>query len=220
MAIITQHPNIVLTLKEDRLHWRNHDGVMKAFSVNEVWHTIRERGDEIFYTFMACYVEMSQNARQIKARGRWIGRRFKLTSVSPLQLQQDNHEHVFFECGYSAKVWASVLKEANFPSISPKWDDIIGWLLPLALSNNADAICYLLISLYKHLRNQSKKQSKHNPDYLLLTSPYIKDILLSGNSLVGKDHYQSCQTVLVLGACFMSPHWKNQTYVFSFNGCH
>nr|GEX70172.1 reverse transcriptase domain, reverse transcriptase zinc-binding domain protein [Tanacetum cinerariifolium] len=44
------------------------------------------------------------------------------------KLQPDSHEHLFFECGYSSKVWFEVLDMAAFPSIPLEWDVIMGWV--------------------------------------------------------------------------------------------
>ncbi|GKE12633.1 hypothetical protein Tco_1416184, partial [Tanacetum coccineum] len=102
-------------VQEDILLWRNHDGVMHDFSVRKVWNIICERGEEI------------ERLRQ------WdVGNDVDLTMLRrPLcKTQPDTHEHLFFECSYSIKIWTRVLKAADLLNIFPIWDDIMDWMIP------------------------------------------------------------------------------------------
>nr|GEX44799.1 hypothetical protein [Tanacetum cinerariifolium] len=49
------------------------------------------------------------------------------------------------QCSYSCMVWAKVLNLADLPSISPKWVDVMGWLLPLSKRNTIASIVGRLI---------------------------------------------------------------------------
>nr|GEY93541.1 ribonuclease H-like domain-containing protein [Tanacetum cinerariifolium] len=46
-----------------------------------------------------------------------------------------SHAHLFFQCSYSSIVWSMVLKEVDFPNVSPIWNDVLDWLLHILKSN-------------------------------------------------------------------------------------
>ncbi|GKE70299.1 reverse transcriptase zinc-binding domain-containing protein, partial [Tanacetum coccineum] len=47
-------------------------------------------------------------------------------------LQQDSHEHLFFECSFSSKVWKYVRNLAGMEIVPPVLDDIVQCFQPMA----------------------------------------------------------------------------------------
>ncbi|GJT57204.1 hypothetical protein Tco_0992258 [Tanacetum coccineum] len=60
-------------------------------------------------------------------------------------MQHDSHDHLFFECAFSSRVWNQVLNTANINFASSKWSDIVDWLLPIPNRNNVTSIVGRLI---------------------------------------------------------------------------
>ena len=59
--------------------------------------------------------------------------------------QPDSHEHLFFECPFSIKVWKSVVEAAGMRGVSSKWSDIVAWLLPISKENKVTTIVGRLV---------------------------------------------------------------------------
>ena len=70
---------------------------------------------------------------------------------------------MLFECSFSAKVWLNVLKVADFPSISPVWNDIMGWLIPLSKHDDAQSIVgRLIVAASSYFIWQERNNRIHN----------------------------------------------------------
>lgn len=61
------------------------------------------------------------------------------------KLQPDTHEHLFFECSFSAQGWFSMLRVAGLPSVLPRWDDIMVWIEPISNSKSVTSIVGRLV---------------------------------------------------------------------------
>ncbi|GJW31756.1 hypothetical protein Tco_0051788 [Tanacetum coccineum] len=59
--------------------------------------------------------------------------------------QKDTHEHLFFECSFSALVWNSVRHLAGMDHIQPKLNDVVLFLKPMANKRTANNIIGRLI---------------------------------------------------------------------------
>ncbi|XP_022015034.1 uncharacterized protein LOC110914555 [Helianthus annuus] len=46
----------------------------------------------------------------------------------------ETHEHLFFQCSYSDKVWNLVRSKVGMNMVDERWDDIVEWLIPRAKS--------------------------------------------------------------------------------------
>lgn len=57
----------------------------------------------------------------------------------------DSHEHLFFECSFSSKVWKLVTRKAGLQVVLPKLTDITSWLLPISLCNSIESIVSCLV---------------------------------------------------------------------------
>ncbi|XP_021969697.1 uncharacterized protein LOC110864814 [Helianthus annuus] len=41
----------------------------------------------------------------------------------------DSHDHLFFECKFSAHVWSLVRSKVGMDTVDPKWSSIVNWLM-------------------------------------------------------------------------------------------
>nr|GFA74073.1 hypothetical protein [Tanacetum cinerariifolium] len=95
---------------------KNIDGQTQDFTVQVVWDSIRPRGQEL---------KTQDMLRQ------WdVGEHVDLTLLrcSLCKLVQDSHEHLFFECPFSLKVWNLVVQKAGLHNVPSRLEDIISWL--------------------------------------------------------------------------------------------
>lgn len=69
-----------------------------------------------------------------------IGAELNLLQCPLCKGHRYSHEHLFFECPFSTKVWYIVLKEGDLPNISSIWDDAMDWILPISKSNKVTSI--------------------------------------------------------------------------------
>ncbi|XP_022030979.1 uncharacterized protein LOC110931895 [Helianthus annuus] len=49
----------------------------------------------------------------------------------------DSHDHLFFECKFSSKIWNKVRQKVGMDDVAPKWEEIVEWLLVRANSKSA-----------------------------------------------------------------------------------
>ena len=61
------------------------------------------------------------------------------------KLIQDSHEHLFFECPYSFKVWRMVVQKANIHNAPTKLNDIVSWLVPSSNRNSFTSVVSRLV---------------------------------------------------------------------------
>lgn len=59
--------------------------------------------------------------------------------------QQDSHDYLFFQCSFSAQVWSAVMQVSDLPSISPIWDDIMAWIVPISKSKSIMSVVGRLV---------------------------------------------------------------------------
>ncbi|GJW64978.1 reverse transcriptase domain, reverse transcriptase zinc-binding domain protein [Tanacetum coccineum] len=122
--------------KEDNLLWKATDGLFNEFSYDILRHSIH------LWLVMRRRLKTHDRLRQWDA-GNYLN--LNVLRYSLCNLHPDSHDHLFFECSFSSKVWSIVGKAAEMPSISPIWNDIISWLLPLSLKDNVSSIVGRLI---------------------------------------------------------------------------
>lgn len=118
---------------EDNLLWKSNDGALHDFSVSSVWNSVRQTGNEVEwyrlvwskygiprYSIHRWLILRRRLKKQDRLRQWDVGNDVDLTLLRcPLcKLQHDSHEHLFFECPFSSKVWSSVMTIADMPSIS------------------------------------------------------------------------------------------------------
>ncbi|GJY37928.1 reverse transcriptase domain, reverse transcriptase zinc-binding domain protein, partial [Tanacetum coccineum] len=103
--------------QEDTWHWKTNNGVLKSFFVREVWHTVRQRADEVdwFHLVWSKYAIPRHDIHQ------WLVMRKRLKTQDRLRQ---------WDVGVNVD-----LNLLRCPLISPKWVDDMGWLLQDECSN-------------------------------------------------------------------------------------
>ncbi|XP_071715234.1 uncharacterized protein [Rutidosis leptorrhynchoides] len=88
-------------------------------------------------------------------------------------LQQDSHDHLFFQCGYSKLVWHKMKSHIPIPGISDEWKEIVAKIAPIAHRKVARIVVAKLIfsaSVYLiWLERNARifKGEKRDPDKLV-----------------------------------------------------
>nr|GEU31441.1 hypothetical protein [Tanacetum cinerariifolium] len=144
----------------DKVFWRSSNGSMSTFSVKLAWEALRPRGAEVGWCsvvwFSHCIPRHAFNLWLIMRRclktqdnlRSWdVG---EIVIISPLRcsmcnLVMDSHEHLFFECVYSSNVWRFVRTFAGMESVSPRLEDIVDRLRPMAAKRTFKSIVGKLI---------------------------------------------------------------------------
>ncbi|GJR21635.1 DUF4219 domain-containing protein [Tanacetum coccineum] len=86
--------------------------------------------------------------------------------------QQDSHEHLFFECKYSSKVWCLVRGLAGMDNVQPVLEDITAWFQPLAnkrtIQNIVGKILFAASAYYIWLERNNRlfKNTRRSPEEL------------------------------------------------------
>ncbi|XP_022015064.1 uncharacterized protein LOC110914582 [Helianthus annuus] len=137
--------------KIDRLLWRDGND-LSDFSSLCVWHSIRYKESEVNWcnivwfsqciprhVFMMWLVIKGKLLTQDKILKWDLSWRKNMNMMCYLLCYQnfDSHPHLFFECKYSSQVWLIIRKKVGMDFVSPKWRDIIEWLLARARSKSA-----------------------------------------------------------------------------------
>ncbi|GKA38795.1 retrovirus-related pol polyprotein from transposon TNT 1-94 [Tanacetum coccineum] len=148
-------PVLVLTDKEDYMCWRDGNGNMHIFSVKLAWEVLRPRDVEVpwyrIVWFTHCiprnafnlWLIMRQRLKTQDMMRPWdVGQNTTVVSnTCPLcNMQMDSHEHLFFECRFSSKVWLSIRNLAGMDNIPPILEDITAWFSPMAAKCSFDCI--------------------------------------------------------------------------------
>ncbi|GKA01819.1 retrovirus-related pol polyprotein from transposon TNT 1-94 [Tanacetum coccineum] len=118
----------ITTLGNDKLEWHDMDGVVQPFSVQTVWNTIRPRCDK------------TQDLLRP-----WDNVDVGNLSCSLCDLQEDSHEHLFFECNFSKQVWFKVKRFAGLSNSMPSIDSIIHDIIPFAKRKSSRSIIAKLV---------------------------------------------------------------------------
>ncbi|XP_021991379.1 uncharacterized protein LOC110888148 [Helianthus annuus] len=137
--------------KPDRLLWKD-DNDLDEFSSSCVWHSVRYKEPEVNWcnivwfsqciprhAFMMWLVIKGKLLTQDKILSWDLARRKNMNMMCCLLCFEnfDSHPHLFFECKYSAQVWNIVRQRVAMMPTSPKWMDVVDWLLVRARSKSA-----------------------------------------------------------------------------------
>ncbi|XP_021991395.1 uncharacterized protein LOC110888164 [Helianthus annuus] len=57
----------------------------------------------------------------------------------------DSHDHLFFDCSYSQRVWNSVRSKGGMPNVSSDWSSIIDWMVHRSRSKSASVYISRLV---------------------------------------------------------------------------
>nr|GEX42583.1 hypothetical protein [Tanacetum cinerariifolium] len=130
---------------KDKLEWHDSMGNPKQFSVREVWNSIRPRSDVVdWYNvvwFPNCIPSHAFHLwlvakRRLKTQDRlrpWdiIGN--TISMCCPLcDGPPDSHDHLFYDCPYSTRVWNDVKLLAGLANVTGSISSIVNVLLPIA----------------------------------------------------------------------------------------
>ncbi|GKB65773.1 putative reverse transcriptase domain-containing protein [Tanacetum coccineum] len=114
--------------------------------------------------------------RSLKAQDKlrpWdVGPNIDLASLKcPLcDTQRDSHEHLFFECNFSLKVWLLIHNLAGMDNVQPILDDITSWFIPIAAKRTFDSIVGKLLfaaaayHIWIKRNNQLFKNARRSPE--------------------------------------------------------
>ncbi|GJS81487.1 putative reverse transcriptase domain, reverse transcriptase zinc-binding domain protein [Tanacetum coccineum] len=134
-------PNIVLARK-DCMKWRATNGTMTYFSVKCAWKVLRPRGIEVpwlhivwfshailRHAFHLWLIMRRSLKTQDKLRQWDVAPTTDITQVrcSLCGTQLDSHEHLFFECSYSSKVWTLIRGLVGMDVVPPVLVNILAW---------------------------------------------------------------------------------------------
>ncbi|GJT39303.1 hypothetical protein Tco_0939168 [Tanacetum coccineum] len=115
----------------DCLEWRTGNGMTKPFSISQVWSSIRPRDVKVTWYDMVWFASgIPRHAftlwlivkHKLKTQDRvcsWDVSANLGTSCSLCELQQDSHEHLFFECSFAQSVWNHVKGLVGLDSVAP-----------------------------------------------------------------------------------------------------
>ncbi|GJY42939.1 homeodomain-like protein [Tanacetum coccineum] len=116
------------TSRRDRMQWRDSYGNMKDFVVKYAWEELRPHGNDLWLVMRRAL------KTQDKLRTWDVDPTTDLSQLrcSLCGLLTDTHEHLFFECSYSSKVWCLVHRLAGMDHIQPVLEDVVNWFQPMA----------------------------------------------------------------------------------------
>ncbi|GJY35217.1 reverse transcriptase domain, reverse transcriptase zinc-binding domain protein [Tanacetum coccineum] len=137
----------LIASRQDCMKWRDTNGTMTDFTVKCVWEALRPRGNEVpwfhivwfshaipRHAFQLWLIMRRSLKTQDKLRQWDVDPATDLTQVrcSLCGTQADSHEHLFFECSYSSKVWSLLRGLVGMDVVPPVLENIITWFQPLA----------------------------------------------------------------------------------------
>ncbi|XP_071694395.1 uncharacterized protein [Rutidosis leptorrhynchoides] len=138
-----QVPN---TTQEDKVGWKDSNGELVEFSSKAAWESLRNRTTPVDWfqmvwfsnsiprhTFMMWLLMDEKLKTQDKLHVWDVGSSNQGSPICALcSLQQDSHNHLFFECTFSKQLWSKVKKFIVIPGIGYNWKDIMQLLIPYA----------------------------------------------------------------------------------------
>ncbi|GJT56116.1 putative reverse transcriptase domain-containing protein [Tanacetum coccineum] len=176
---------LVLNDTEDCIRWRDGNGNVTSFSVKCAWEALRPRGVEVpWYSivwFSHCiprhafhmWLIMRRSLKtQDKLRSWDVGPDIDITQLrcSLCGLQMDSHEHTFFECSFSSKVWSLLCHLAGMERVAPVLEDIIAWLLPIGAKRSFNSVVGKLLFaaaayfIWSERNNRLLKNQRRTPE--------------------------------------------------------
>ncbi|GJU28792.1 putative RNA-directed DNA polymerase [Tanacetum coccineum] len=142
---------------EDRLEWRNINGLVKPFSVSNVWDCIRPHFEIVPWHdvvwFNNCVPRFSLLLWTVihgKLKTQDLLRHWDVNTrlVSSCSLcgdQPDSHNHLFFECGYSTQVWDHMKDLAALSNVVGGYKDVVDFLSSYANRRSCKSVIAKLV---------------------------------------------------------------------------
>ncbi|GKE84327.1 hypothetical protein Tco_1558069 [Tanacetum coccineum] len=142
---------------KDEFYVRNRDNLEVNFSVAEIWNCIRHRNDEVNWFNVVWF----QNRIPRHAIHVWLVIKRKLKTQELLRnwdvntgsslvclfcsLVPDSHEHLFFDCTFTSRVWLRMVDLICMPNIPSNLVDIVDYIIPFAHKRTLDStVCKLV----------------------------------------------------------------------------
>ncbi|KAJ0725657.1 putative RNA-directed DNA polymerase [Helianthus annuus] len=144
----------------DKVVWKSSSGKELDYCASSVWNDIRTAQDEVPWSdmvwfpqsiprhsfFMWLLVNKKLKTQDIMARWFSLGNmNFNLMCCSLCTSGPDSHEHLFFECPYSTRVWKGVKEIAGLKDVTNSWESIYNHLVQLRGSKNAKHVIGKLV---------------------------------------------------------------------------
>ena len=140
--------------------WRASNGKLLAFSVSSAWEELRPRGMEVSWYRVAWFTHCIPRhsfhlwlvlCRSLKTQDIlrqwdvWLDTDLNMLRCVFCDLQPDSHEHHFFECSFSSRIWCAVRMLAGMDLVPPNLHDILSFLQPMAHRRTAKSVIGRLI---------------------------------------------------------------------------
>ncbi|GJT37282.1 hypothetical protein Tco_0937147 [Tanacetum coccineum] len=142
---------------EDRLEWRNINGLVKPFSVSNVWDCIRPHFEIVPWHdvvwFNNCVPRFSLLLWTVihgKLKTQDLLRHWDVNTrlVSSCSLcgdQPDSNNHLFFKCGYSTQVWDHMKDLAALSNVVGGYKDVVDFLSSYANRRSCKSVIAKLV---------------------------------------------------------------------------
>ncbi|XP_022040692.1 uncharacterized protein LOC110943249 [Helianthus annuus] len=129
--------------KRDTIKWKDGNTMLEV-SASNMWQTVRHNEAEVDWSKLVwCAKCIPRHAflmwlimrKKLLTQDiilQWdLSRRKNMNMMCCLLCYEnhDSHNHLFFECKYSSKIWSTVRQKVGMEDVDPKWDDVVGWLL-------------------------------------------------------------------------------------------
>ncbi|GJS60016.1 putative RNA-directed DNA polymerase, eukaryota, reverse transcriptase zinc-binding domain protein [Tanacetum coccineum] len=171
--------------KLDTCWWRDNNGHMSKFSVKAAWEAFRPRGNEVTWHRIVWFsnniprhafhlwLVMRKSLKTHDKLRQWdVGGDLNLSTLRCVlcDSQPDSHEHLFFECQFSSKVWLYIRHLAGMDIVPARLEDIVDFLQPTASHHTAEGtIGRLLLAassyfIWSERNNRTFKQIKRSPE--------------------------------------------------------
>ncbi|GJS81490.1 hypothetical protein Tco_0748031 [Tanacetum coccineum] len=176
-------PNQICLLME----WRATNGTMTDFSVKCAWEVLRPHGIEVSWSHTVWYshailrhafhlwLVMRRSLKTQDKLRQWdVAPTTDITQVrcSLCGTQPDSHEHLFFECSYSSKVWTLIRGLVGMDVVPPVLDNILAWFQPMGnkrtIQNIVGKILFAAASYFIWLERNNRlfKNNRRTPEEL------------------------------------------------------
>ncbi|XP_071708301.1 uncharacterized protein [Rutidosis leptorrhynchoides] len=143
----------------DIIKWRNYEGDLQEFSVDAVWNSIRIRHNPVDWYHIVWFGNCIPRhsfmvwllmGEKLKTQDKLQAWETRFISSSPLQCSLcsqiiDSHEHLFFNCSFSAQLWSYCASLSKVGIGGSSWKDVVSSLQPVAKSKSCDVIIAKLL---------------------------------------------------------------------------
>ncbi|GJT36298.1 putative ribonuclease H-like domain-containing protein [Tanacetum coccineum] len=216
---LTHAPNLALiatpnidNARHDSMRWCDLNGNLSDFSVKYAWDVLRPRGQQVMWHripwFSHCiprhafhtWLVMSRCLKTQDKLKPWdVDSQTDLTQLrcSLCGFQRDSHDHLFFECSFSSKVWKYIHNLAGMELVPPILDDIVQWFQPMAnkysFKNVVGKMIFAAASYYIWIKHNNRlfKNTRRSPeeirDFVMTTLSLWHVTMINGSSSIKLD---------------------------------